>query len=223
VRAVELTAGYEWLDIGTDADDVTAAGLDAGAAPGLGEDLGYDVLRTGLAVDTRPAPGYATHGTLARVGYSRYAARSAEPFGFDEVEIETAHLVPLLREQYVLAFHALATFTSADDGHQVPVPLMPFLGSGSTLRGFANRRFYDTNRILLTGEYRWRPSRYLDMAVFLDAGQVGPDAERFRLSDFRTSWGLGVRLHGPTFNVFRVELARSREHWNLVFAASQPF
>ena len=50
-------------------------------------------------------------------------------------------LVPLLREQFVLAARALMTITTPDSGHEVPVMLAPFLGSGSTLRGFANRRF----------------------------------------------------------------------------------
>jgi len=61
-------------------------------------------------------------------------------------------LVPLVREQFVLAGRALMTFTQADDGDQVPVMMSPFLGSGSTLRGYSNRRFTDRNRVLLTGE-----------------------------------------------------------------------
>ena len=50
-------------------------------------------------------------------------------------------LVPLVREQFVLAARGLVTLTTPDSGHEVPVMLAPFLGSGSTLRGFANRRF----------------------------------------------------------------------------------
>ena len=76
--------------------------------------------------------------------------------------------------------------------------LAPYLGSGTTLRGFANRRFTDRNRVLLTGEYRWRPSRYLDMALFIDAGQVAPDRRDFDLDAVRVAWGIGARFHGPT-------------------------
>ena len=45
--------------------------------------------------------------------------------------------VPLVREQFVLAGRALMTLTDADAGHDVPVMLSPFLGSGSTLRGIS--------------------------------------------------------------------------------------
>jgi hemolysin activation/secretion protein len=101
--------------------------------------------------------------------------------------------------------------------------LAPFLGSGSTLRGYANRRFTDRNRMLLTGEYRWRPSRYLDMAIFYDTGQVAHDRGDFRASLFESAWGLGARFHGPNFNALRIEVARGREGIRLVFAGSQPF
>jgi hemolysin activation/secretion protein len=101
--------------------------------------------------------------------------------------------------------------------------LAPDVGSGSTIRGFSNRRFQDNGRLVLTGEYRWRPSRYLDMAVFLDAGQVAPEWTAFRRNALETGWGVGARLHGPSFMVMRLELARTRNGLNLVTAATQAF
>jgi outer membrane translocation and assembly module TamA len=113
--------------------------------------------------------------------------------------------------------------TSPDSGDAVPVMLSPFLGSGSTLRGYANRRFTDRNRVLLTGEYRWRPSRYLDMALFVDAGQVAADRRAFDFAEFDVAWGVGARFHGPNFNALRIEVARGREGFRVIFAGSQPF
>ncbi len=101
--------------------------------------------------------------------------------------------------------------------------LAPYLGSGSTLRGYSNRRFTDRNRMLLTGEYRWRPSRYLDMALFLDAGQVAANRSDFDLDEFDVAWGLGARFHGPHFTALRLEVARGREGIRIIFAGSQPF
>jgi hypothetical protein len=132
-------------------------------------------------------------------------------------------LVPLMREQFVLAVRGLMTLTSTDSGQQVPLMLAPHLGSGRTLRAFRTRRFTDRNRVLLTGEYRWRPSRYLDMALFIDAGQVAGDLDQFRFPDFETNWGVGARFHGPRFTALRVEIARGREGLALVFAAGQVF
>ena len=60
----------------------------------------------------------------------------------------------------------------------------PSLGSGSTLRGYSSWRFRDRHAVLLSGEWRWIPSRLaLDMALFYDAGMVAPrlDAITLRL------------------------------------------
>jgi outer membrane protein assembly factor BamA len=138
-------------------------------------------------------------------------------------EFEVAQFVPLVREQFVIAVRGLVTTTSTEAGHEVPFMLAPYLGSGSTLRGYSNRRFTDRNRVLLSGEYRWRPSRYLDMALFVDAGQVAGDRHEFRLGDFETAWGIGARFHGPLVTALRIEAARGREGTRLIFAGSQAF
>src|SRR6185369_15319097 len=131
--------------------------------------------------------------------------------------------VPLPKEQYVLAFRGLATFSTSEPGETTPAILAPYLGSGSTMRAFATRRFTDRNRALLTGEYRWRPSRYLDMAVFMDAGQVFPEKSEFKADRFKTDWGIGMRVHGPTFTAVRIEAATGHEGWRIVFSNGQPF
>lgn len=219
-------AGYTRLGIRSNVDqpnDPDDEPAPVGPAPGIGEPLDYNVLRATAAIDWRTGPGYSTRGGLYRVRLSRHDAANQLPFSFRTTEWDVVQLVPLVREQFVLAFRGLATFTAPDSGHAVPVMLAPFLGNGSTLRGFANHRFTDRNRVLLTGEYRWRPSRYLDMAVFLDAGQVAPDRRAFRLAEFETSWGLGARFHGPTFNALRIEVARGREGMRLILGGAQAF
>ena len=131
--------------------------------------------------------------------------------------------MPLVREQFVLAFHALATFTDGARGDYPPLALLPYLGGGTTLRGFGTRRFVDRDSLLLTGEYRWRPSRYVDMALFLDAGQVATVREQMTWSRWHTSWGVGTRFHGPGFMALRLEYARSAEGARVVFTTGGPF
>ena len=102
--------------------------------------------------------------------------------------------------------------------------LAPFLGSGSTLRGFANRRFTDRNRAAAdaantAGGRRaistWRcssmPARWRRIARISTS------------DDFETAWGIGARFHGPHFNAFRIEVARGREGLRIIFAGSQAF
>ena len=67
--------------------------------------------------------------------------------------------------------------------------MLPALGGGSSLRGFSSWRFRDLNSLLLQAEWRVLANRFLDMALFYDAGRVsarrsdlrvGPLEERLR-------------------------------------------
>ena len=219
-RHAFLTGSYSFLNFDTSRADTLFA---PEQMPGVDRALAYHVTRASLAYDWRTSQGYSTRGGLLRAAIERHNETNNEPFDFTATEYEVVQLVPLLREQFVLAFHGLMTLTNTDPGHDVPVVLAPYVGGGSTLRGFANRRFTDRNRLLLTGEYRWRPSRYLDMALFLDAGQVAPERQNLKIGNLETAWGLGARFHGPNFNAFRIEVARGREGLRIVFGGSQAF
>jgi hypothetical protein len=192
-------------------------------APGFDTDLTYDVFELSAAIDTRPSAAYSTHGTHLATRYARYQEAGERPFSFDRWEYEASQLVPLVREQYVLAFRGLLMTTATGGADEVPYMLSPYVGSGSTLRGFRNRRFTDRQAMVVTAEYRWRPSRYLDLALFVDSGQVASSVRGLARDRFETAWGVGARFHGPAFTAFRVELARSPEGFRMVWASSQPF
>jgi len=218
-RRLELSGGYERLSL----DSRTSTPDPAAIAPGVGEELSYDVMRLGAGLDWRPSPDYATRGGSHHVSWSWYRESRDHPFAFRRVDYEGTQQVPFLREQFVLAGRVLATLTDAKSGEDVPVPLMPTLGGAETLRGFKTQRFTDRNRLLLTGEYRWRPSRYVDMAAFVDAGRVAARRGDLDLSNLETDWGLGARMHGPERTLFRAEVAKSREGWRGNLAGGKVF
>ncbi len=222
LRWLRMDAGVSRLTFNT-SSDAAIIQVEPSPAPALGHDVSYNVFSASAAIDTRPAPAYSTSGTHLAVRWARHAETANRPFSFDRMEYEASQLVPLVRAQYVLAFRALLSTTATGGGNDVPLVLQPYLGSGDTLRGFGNRRFTGRQAALLTAEYRWRPSRYLDLALFVDAGQVASSVERLSAGRFDRNWGVGARFHGPTFSAFRVELARSREGLRLVWAAAQPF
>jgi hypothetical protein len=220
VKFVAVTGTYSFLDVDTHRDRLRPSER---GAPGLDAELNYHVTRATAMFDWRPATGYSTRGGFYRASFERNREARDRPYSFNLQEYEAVQQLPLVREQFVLAARGLMTLTTTDRGDAVPIVLSPYLGSGSALRGYANRRFTDRNRVLLTGEYRWRPSRYLDMALFIDAGQVAAHRRDFDFDGFDTAWGIGARFHGPSFTALRVELARGREGIRLVFAGSQPF
>jgi hypothetical protein len=66
----------------------------------------------------------------------------------------------------------LVSTTDINDNDQIPFFLLPSLGGRSELRGYPNFRFTDRNRMLLTAEYRWTPSKFMDMPIFYEVGKV---------------------------------------------------
>jgi hypothetical protein len=219
-RIVTVEGGYQYLHSFTNRGEDLIVRFRPEEVPGLNDKLNYDVGRIGVTIDTRPNSGYSTRGMLARGTWFYYNERDDKPFSFSGAEYEAGVLIPLVREQFGLMFRGLATIDIPNAGNSVPIIFAPIVGSGTTVRGFPDRRFQDNARLVFNSEYRWRPSRYLDMAVFYDLGKVAASWASIDDPQFEKSWGVGARLHGPTFVVLRMEAARTREGWGMIFSSS---
>ena len=173
-------------------------------------------------VDTRISPGYARRGGLYEVTYHNYADRH-DTYSFDRLDGEIVQHIPILRENWVISLHGLLQ-TTLDDDDTVPYFLLPSLGSGSTLRGYSSWRFRDKTSLLMSGEFRWIPSRLaIDMAFFYDTGKVTPRFHDLSFKGLASDFGVGLRIHGPLATPLRVELARGREGTRVVFSGGAAF
>jgi hemolysin activation/secretion protein len=101
--------------------------------------------------------------------------------------------------------------------------MMPALGGGSSLRGYASWRFRDLNSLLLQAEWRVLVNSFLDVALFYDAGKVEARAQDLDLDGLKSDFGIGFRMHGPAATPVRIELAKGNEGLAIVFAASASF
>jgi hypothetical protein len=191
-------------------------------APGLGDSPDYVHVALSGGIDTRLSPGYARRGGLYQISYHNYADTD-ETYSFDRVDGEIVQHLPILRENWVISLHGLVQTTLSDDD-VVPYFLLPSLGSGSTLRAYPSGRFRDRHSLLLTGEFRWIPSRLgLDMAFFYDMGKVTPRWDDLSLKGLKSNVGVGVRFHSPLATPLRIEFAHGREGINIVFSGSAAF
>ena len=66
-------------------------------------------------------------------------------------------------------------------------------------------------------------NRYLDLALFYDAGTVAARREDLDFDRLEDDFGVGIRFHGPFATPLRVELAKSHEGLALVFASTPSF
>jgi hypothetical protein len=190
--------------------------------PGLGATTTYLHTQATVGFDWRTSSGYSRRGGFYGVTGHDYTDRD-DALGFREVDYEAIQHVPILRESWVLSLHGLVR-TTWDKGDQATAfYMLPSLGGGSTLRGFSSYRFSDRNSLLLQAEWRIIANRFFESAVFYDAGKVTARTSDLDLDHLKTDYGFGVRFHAPLVTVLRVDVARSTEGTQLVFAVSPVF
>ncbi len=191
--------------------------------PGVGAKVDYLHTQGSIGLDGRTSPGYSRRGAYLAATLHDYKDQD-DNFGFQIAEYEGIAHLPILRETWVLSFRARMQHANEKDGQQIPFFMLPALGGGSTLRGYASWRFRDQNSLLLQAEWRIMVNRYLDMAFFYDAGKVEASTKNINLDNLQDDFGFGLRFHGPFTTPLRIELAHSREsNIRLIFSSSASF
>lgn len=218
-----VTGGYEAYDQGpgTGRGPSIEERFTPGEAPGLGEDWRFAKVSTSAALLWTDTPAYSRNGGFLRWTYdARVRLKADGSFGLTRTEI--VQHIPILRETWVVSLRGRADAVVGEA--DAPYFLMPSLGSGGTLRAFPTGRFRDRHSLLLSGEWRWIPSRLaLDLALFVDAGSVGATWKDVTSGPTKSDYGIGVRFHTPSATVLRLDLARGAEGMRLVFSSSAAF
>ncbi len=190
--------------------------------PGLEATTNYFHPSATLAFDSRPAAGYAKSGGYYGVTFHGYVDPD-DVYGFRQVDYEAVQHLPILHDAWVLSLRGRVETTHTDGGQTVPFFMMPSLGGGSSLRGFASWRFRDRHSLLLSAEWRILLNHFLDMAVFYDTGKVVARTEDLDLNGLKDNYGIGFRFHGPLATPLRIELAKSNEGLAIVFSSKAAF
>ncbi len=183
---------------------------------GLGASPTYLQVFGTAAIDWRDAAGYSRRGGYYGVTARNYAD-SDDVYSFRQVDYEAIQHIPILRDAWVLSLRGRVETTYTDDGVEMPFFMLPSLGGGSTLRGFASWRFRDRHSLLLSAEWRVLVNRFIDTAIFYDAGKVTRSISDLDLDGLKKDYGIGFRLHGPVATPLRIDFAKSNEGLRIVF------
>src|SRR6185436_17880299 len=189
---------------------------------GLGATINYLHSLGTVGIDSRPSPGYARRGGFYGVTFHDFADPD-NVYGFKQVDYEAIQHIPVLREAWVLSLRGFVQTTTVKNGEQVPFFMLPANGGGSELRGFSSWRFRDRNSVLVQAEWRIMVNRYVDTAVFFDAGKVEAHRSDLNLDGLKTDGGFGLRFHGPLATPLRIDFAKGNEGLSIVFGASAVF
>jgi hypothetical protein len=190
--------------------------------PGLGTETTYLHGMGGAAFDWRTSSGYSRRGGYYGVLAHTYSDAD-DLYSFRQIDYEAIQHIPILRDAWVLSLHGRVQTTDTREGDTIPFYMLPSLGGGSSLRGFASWRFRDRHSILLQAEWRVLVNSFFDTAVFVDAGKVTDRWSDIDLNGLKSDYGIGVRMHGPAATPLRIELARSNEGLAIVFSSSASF
>ena len=190
--------------------------------PGLGAKTTYVHSEGTVGLDWRTSPGYTRRGGYYGVTLHDFTDRDSV-FGFQQVDYEAIQHFPILREAWVISLRGFARTAFNKDGQQIPFFMLPSVGGGSSLRGFSSWRFRDLNSLVAQAEWRIMVNRFMDTALFYEAGKVTQRTADFDLKGLKSDYGFGVRFHTPVSTPLRVEVARSNEGLSLVFSASAVF
>jgi hypothetical protein len=221
-----LRGGFEWSQWAQEPGGGSSPSVETRytpeTLPGLGASIDYFHTQATIGLDYRTAAGYSRRGGFVGVTGHDFSDRDGA-FGFQQVEYEAIQHIPILRETWVISLHGLVTTTTRKSDQEIPFFMLPSLGGGSTLRGYSSWRFRDRHSLLLQAEWRIIVNRYLDTAVFYDTGKVAARSSDLDFNDLKDDFGFGVRFHGLTATPLRVDLAKSREGFVVVFSSSAVF
>ncbi len=180
-------------------------------APGLTGTPRFAYAQASAGVDTRDQPNNTRGGGLYNLTFGVFRDRGADQFAFQRLDVRAMHVVPIFDKKRGLAFHAVASRIDPAGSARVPFYLMPTVGGADSIRGFREFRYRDAAAVYLNAEYRWEAFSGLDLALFVDAGDVGPTWRSLVGKELRTSWGGGFRFNTNRRVFLRVDLARSQE------------
>lgn len=182
-----------------------------GQAPGILRQSDYLAGGGFVQFDTRDYPGSPRRGGNYLAEYMVWSDREFRIGSFNMLHLEAQQYIPFFNEQRVIALRARTVFTDPRPNQFVPFYLEPTLGGPDDLRGYRAFRFHDNNSLVLNAEYRWVVSTGLDVALFVDAGQVFHRAGDFGTGRLHKSAGFGFRFN-LNHNVFlRIDTGFSSE------------
>ncbi len=187
-----------------------------------------------VAYDTRNHQEHSDRGGLHTLAVSYHEGLEESKARFLHYEAELSRYQSLGSPRRVLAAHFYGEQNERVNGGYVPFHQMAKLGGygttyyqSHTLRAYGPNRFFDTSSMLFNLEYRYNIWQYreirLDTVAFFEEGQVFSEFSRFKLRDFRESYGGGVRVSIAHLPIMSIESAHGDEGTHFYVKSEMPF
>lgn len=151
-------------------------------------------------------------GGASHFGASHQHGLGGSNIDYFTYESQLEGRLPVVRDNGALVGQANIELNRGRGGSgPIPFYLLPHAGGSSTLRGFALDRFYGTNLMLLSLEYRYRVHPNIQAIPFFDEGQVFDHTSDLTWLNWHRNYGLGFRFRSAAGTFLRIEYGRSSE------------
>jgi outer membrane protein assembly factor BamA len=201
---VGLNLGYFMPTIGRGRDRnyrSTELVFNDAEAPGLFEQPEFLHSTVFGEVDYRDVKGNPRSGGFYRVAFGVWDDTTLDRYDHHRFDGEAAHFIPVSTTKHVIANRVGFSYVNNSTGQRVPFYVLPYVGGHDTVRGYKEFRFKEENALWINTEYRYAALKYVDLALFFDAGEVQPDWEDIDFGGLRTAYGFGFRF-GTAKRVF---------------------
>ncbi len=204
-----IGAVVSWESVQSDEAGKTLSSNNRDNVASLGFFLGYYTID----FSSNPSRGWWNEIALSRVG--AFGTDS----GYWRLVVDLAHYRSIFPHQ-TLVLMSLTTLTDGRVGRNMAVWQQYALGGSNSIRGWNLGMRFGSNQFINTVEYRYNflePRRFqyfginaylgLQVAGFVDVGQVWYENREFTLSNFILGSGIGVRFIIPYVGVIRFDFA----------------
>lgn len=163
--------------------------------------------------DGRNVKGQPTSGFAGDLGVAYHKGTSfSNDLEFYRARADLRYYLELFRKR-TLEFRALVNLVDRPtDTPELPFYLFSELGGLDDLRAYRTGRLRDNDAALAAVDYRYPIWDVMDAFIFFEAGHVfNKIGEDFRLSGWRTSYGLGFQIWHPESVLFKTQIAIGAE------------
>lgn len=193
--------------------------------PGLDVQHNYRTMGAAFTIDFRDMAQLTETGTLASVALWHAIASdiSDSSLNFSRLNADVQHFIRVKKGSQVIALRGV--LSSRIDNNAAPTPfyLQPTLGGSKSLRAFGSYRLRGESAWSSNAEYRWRVHPRVELAPFLDIGNVARRFADFRSTGVEVAPGVGLRIVGGSRVIGRLDYAHGRDGSKLIFALGSPF
>lgn len=184
----------------------------------FGADERTEFLRVGIGalIDLAPRRLFRRRGVELEVGATQFAGIEGTDADFHRLRARASGFVPL-NDVQTLTLHGGVESNDGDSGRGVPFTHTAALGDDVGGRGYDDQRFRGRDKAFVAAEWRfmaWRELRdraQLEGFVFFEEGVVASDLGEVSSSDWRPSWGGGLRFEDREGLVLESYLAGGEE------------